>query len=124
MLLLCCLEGKKIELLLKSNAAELAKAEAGSGCLLCTFSCRLALVLKGCARAPANVEVLQSIFWDESGLGLNAATPGPQALTLGAQSLSPACAQRHACALVTTPCPCCACRCLWRPCCLSSLLSM
>lgn len=47
MLLLCmqqsCLEGKKIELLLKGNAAKLAKAEAGSGCLVCSSSCRLAL---------------------------------------------------------------------------------
>lgn len=38
-LLLCSLEGK---LLLKSNAAELAKAEAGLSRLLCSFSCRLA----------------------------------------------------------------------------------
>lgn len=36
--------GKELELLLKSNAAELAKVEAGSGCLLCSFSCRLALI--------------------------------------------------------------------------------
>lgn len=42
----CCAawkERKYLELLLKSNAAELPKAEAGSGHLLCSFSCRLAL---------------------------------------------------------------------------------
>lgn len=39
-------EGKKIELLVKSNAAQLAKAEAGLGHLLCLqflFSCQLVL---------------------------------------------------------------------------------
>jgi len=91
-------EKKCLELLPKSNAAQLAKAEAGLGHLLCLrflFSCRLVLtwlvkgvhVLMPMLRCLGTELVSFSVMRAAWGfrLGLNAANAGPQALTIGAQ---------------------------------------
>lgn len=104
-------ERKYLELLVKSNAAQLAKAEAGLGHLLrflqFLFSRRLALaylikdvhVLMPMLTCLSTELVLVSVMRVTRGfmLGLNAASAGPQALTIGAESLRLPCAQRQTC---------------------------